>query len=356
MAVAVAASLAAAVTVAVAASGPSSVGAGGLRVAHPPKGVELKDIRVSVRDDVPRPEGLLSGPIYEISGPQPELPGPIEIRLDAPQGDWLAYHDDTFDLWIPVETHREGRTLVASSDHLSFWSSMKSGFDWLALQLYRLTGTRTEPPTCAGNQPSWVTQFFQEPGSHSRLLTCIGGSDDKATVSVKNNRGYPLWVTFTNASGSAAPDVQNELELGYRELLELAYGAGWGNGRSYVGPGKRLDATFAQPTGGSATGTIEVHANLDQGIVAFHIILEVLDHFDVVGLPINDRTKLGATAVECWLKVPWNAAKLGEQGEFFSSLQELLRCLRGTVDQEIERLTAFVTLRDPGPLEPPRVR
>src|SRR5664280_2473231 len=282
------------------------------RVVSPGTGDSVTGVTIT---QVPTPtstsDPLLASPVYRIEAAgQPQ--SPLELRIKAQDSRWIVYWDEAVRLWIPVESQRDGAELVAQVDHLSLWSTMVDGIDWLSTGAFRFLGDRALPPECTGTAPSWVTSFDTEPGNHPRLLSCRGGQQDDAILRISNNRGYPLWVTFSNGSTSLSPrSVEVGWPSGFDELVRLGFGTVLGSGRTYLAPGQTLTATFAQPQSPPRTGRVEVHGTLDAPLLAFHMIIEVLSAKDLVDIPVGDGKMLGAKALECYVKLP-----LGTVGVF----------------------------------------
>lgn len=299
--------------------------------------VEMVETPTEVKD-------FLASPVYRLSADQDVLASPVEVRLDAPQSRWIVYQDDSLGLWIPVETTRDGGELVARVDHLSLWSTVTENADWLSTGLFKLIGNRADPPQCSGESPSWVTQFDAVPGNHPRLLACSGGSGDQATIGLKNNRGYPLWVTFNN--GDLPVEVAKadyDFPTSFDGLVRLGFGSVIGEGRIYLDSLKQLTASFNQPESVSRTGVIETHGTIDAGLVAFHVVMEVLGHQGLVDIPLPSGKLLGAVALECYVKVPWATIALADSTRLLDGLEDLRKCFADSVAGDIKRLEALNT-------------
>ncbi|MDT0156799.1 hypothetical protein Q9R19_04070 [Microbacterium sp. ARD32] len=172
-----------------------------------------------------------------------------ELPAELPEGAQarFAYFDEGTASWTPVETETDGRTVTATTTHLSMWSivvtflddvssvvkdrwdaagavwkevgtrigdswaawSAKGPGSWVYRQAGLLLGLQTEAPQCEGDwtqEPglAWVdtaviTQLDGIPVENQSVLRCVGVDPEDGTrlqIKAAANRGFGFRVQF----------------------------------------------------------------------------------------------------------------------------------------------------------------
>src|SRR2546429_526507 len=114
----------------------------------------------------------------------------------------LGYFDPDMRRWIPLDTHREGETLVAESDHLTDYGWWDNA-GWL---VSRLLGARAGEPRCAG-KPDWLNQLITVDTAQAQAFACAQSAGADVEVKVVNNRGYAVAVELSEKPATVRLNV-----------------------------------------------------------------------------------------------------------------------------------------------------
>ena len=148
--------------------------------------VGTEPVEINLADGAMPAEGIELELLLEKALPESAIAALARWNVDARQ--WEV---------VPSLLADDRRTISATVDHLSTWSWVSGTADQVTAALGKLIGTRTEPPTCEGNLPSWADEVAVFDEANSPLRWCAGHDREHPevlVVKVANNRGYGMGV------------------------------------------------------------------------------------------------------------------------------------------------------------------
>ena len=237
-----------------------------------------------------------AGPVLDVrvfgaSGKEiTELDAPAQLRLPVPPGGGdgvvIAYYHDALETWVPVATRVQGGDLVAELDHFTpvaawdLWNEFKRVWggvkDFWNSHVVATRIPRADWPTCTGSAPDWVVSADLD-DHHKELLACVSSRGDVASLTLANNRGYPVVVRQGGTGAVAEPggtrSVVTEL---YQWLYGLFYDAQ--SGDTVLRGLEEVSFGLTQPrTADGSQQTTTMHALSEDWGWVFSLITTAID-------------------------------------------------------------------------------
>jgi hypothetical protein len=279
--------------------------------------------------------------ISSATAPQPadQFPGDaVDINIDAeltgPVTIVMAYDPDDLEpdiepmlyTWVPetsswlpqaATVDPKRKTLSATTQHLSTWTWGTPYYLW-----GKVTGDRTDPPTCSAKAPSWVKNFDHQDDPNAAVTSCIENAGDKLRLKLRANRGIPILVEFTTPV--TVVDGSLESKTITAETLKR-----WPN-RVYIGARQELIVTFPNPN-----RVVAISAKRWGG-AATRFGLYAITTFYEQSIGADGKLNVLPQVLQCM----WDIKELSDANNAADATGSVLSALTSCIERQLEGLRA----------------
>lgn len=222
--------------------------------------------------------------------------------------------------WLPqaATVDPKAKTLTATTRHLSGWTWGTPYYLW-----GKVTGDRTDPPTCSGKAPSWVKNFDHQDDPNAAVTSCIESAGDKLRLKLRANRGIPILIEFTTPV--TVVDGSLESKTISAETLKR-----WPN-RVYIGARQELIITFPNPS-----RVVAISAKRWGG-AATRFALYAITTFYEQSIGADGKINVLPQVVKCM----WDIKELSDTNSAAGTTGSVLSALTSCIERQLEDLRAI---------------
>lgn len=273
----------------------------------------------------PQPADQFPGDAVDISI-DAELTGPVTIVMAYDPDDLEPDVEPMLYTWVPetsswlpqaATVDPKAKTLSATTQHLSTWTWGTPYYLW-----GKVTGDRTDPPTCSGKAPSWVKNFDHQDDPNAAVSSCIENRGDELRLKLRANRGIPILVEFTTPV--TVVDGSLESKTITAETLKR-----WPN-RVYIGARQELIVTFPNPN-----RVVAISAKRWGG-AATRFGLYAITTFYEQSIGADGKLNVLPQVLKCM----WDIKELSDANSAADATGSVLSALTSCIERQLEGLRA----------------